>query len=51
MRHVLRFQRTHRLLTAAGHSHAKSWEILLDAVRGDAHAVAWIKTLFMARRH
>ena len=32
-------------LKAAGHSPAKAAEIVLDAKRGDRHALAWIATV------
>jgi hypothetical protein len=35
----------YQVLTGHGHSGAKALEIILDAKRGDAWAIRWIKTI------
>jgi hypothetical protein len=43
------YSRTYELLKRSGHSAFKAAEILLDASRGDQHALTWIKILFAGR--
>jgi len=46
----MKYRRTYELLKSFGHSPAKAAEIVLDASRGDAHAIQWIKISFAFRR-
>ena len=43
------YPRIYILLKKAGHTPFKAVEILLDASRGDGHALAWVWVLFAAR--
>jgi hypothetical protein len=45
-----RYPRTYGLLKAYGHSPFKAVEVILDASRGDAFAMAWIKVIWRQRR-
>ena len=40
-----RYPRLYRALVAQGHDPAKAIEILLDAKRGDAHALNWLRVI------
>ena len=40
---LVRYAEEYKTLKGLGHSPAKALEILLDASRGDAYALAWIK--------
>lgn len=41
----------YEILKATGHSPAKAAEIVLDAQRGDAYAVDWIRACKMLVKH
>jgi len=41
----MRYPIIYDLLKRAGHSPAKAIEIILDAKRGDAHAMVWIRLI------
>lgn len=45
----MKYALVYKMLKAAGHSPAKAAEIVLDASRGDEHAISWIKVLFHRR--
>ncbi len=45
----MRYPRTYRLLKAIGHTPLKAAEIVLDASRGDDHAMAWVRVAFGTR--
>ena len=44
------YPRTYALLKRAGHSPRYAAQILLDAMRGDTHALIWLRVVFRARR-
>jgi hypothetical protein len=46
----MRYMRIYRLLKRQGHSPSKAVEILLDAKRGQEHALNWIGICFKQRR-
>ena len=41
----MKYPRIYKLLKLAGHSPAKAIEILIEAKRGDLHALKWIKMI------
>lgn len=43
------YPRIYAMLKACGHSPAKAAEIILDAMRGNEHALLWIKTVRATR--
>lgn len=45
----MKYVHVYRLLKCTGHSPLKAGQILLDAARGDVHALSWIMTLFRIR--
>lgn len=45
-----RFPRTYSLLKRLGFSPAKALEIIIDAKRGDAHAILFVKLAVSNRR-
>lgn len=40
------YRHTYAMLKRAGHTPAKAAEIVLDASRGDRHALRWVVTAF-----
>lgn len=46
----MKYPRLYRLLKRQGHTAAKAIEILVDAKRGNDHALAWVRTIFKMRR-
>jgi hypothetical protein len=44
------YPRTYALLKRAGHSPLYAARIVLDAMRGDQHAMLWVRIVFGARR-
>ena len=47
---VTGYPRTYALLTRLGHSALKAAQIVMDAERGDSHALQWIVAMFRRRR-
>lgn len=45
----MRHRRVYEMLKRAGHSPAKAIEILVDARRGNRHAVDWVRAIFRIR--
>lgn len=44
-----KYPRTYAMLKRAGHSPAKAVEIIIDAQRGDKHALMWVRILLKYR--
>lgn len=45
----MRYRRTYEMLKTYGHTPYKAAEIVLDAARGDAYALAWVRAVWSGR--
>ena len=48
-RNMSRYQRIYAMLKRAGHSPTKAAAVVLDAMRGDKHALLWIRAVRSTR--